>query len=102
MKTFRELFIWQKSMSLVTKTYQITKKFPKEELFGLTSQIRRSSVSIPSNISEGFGRETSKDFSRFLNVAISSLFEYQTQIEIAKNINYINEPEFKSLYEDSR
>lgn len=97
MKTFRDLFIWQKAMNLVTNTYQITEKFPKEELFGLTSQIRRSAISIPSNIVEGFGRDSNKEFSRFINIAISSLFEFQTQIEIAKNINYLNENEFKSI-----
>ena len=79
-----------------------TKKFPKEEIFGLTSQIRRCSVSIPSNIAEGYGRQSNKEFARFLNIAVSSLFEYQTQIEIAKNINYINEEEFNQLYEKSR
>jgi four helix bundle protein len=97
MKTFRDLFIWQKAMNLVTNTYQITEKFPKEELFGLTSQIRRSAISIPSNIVEGFGRDSNKEFSRFINIAISSLFEFQTQIEIAKNINYLNEIEFKNI-----
>ena len=102
MKTFRELFIWQKAMVLVTNTYQTTRKFPKEELFGLTSQIRRSSISIPSNIAEGFGREGNKEFNRFVNISIGSLFEFQTQIEIAKNINYIDENEFKKLYEESR
>ena len=102
MKTFRDLFIWQKAMTLVTYTYQITEKFPKEELFGLTSQIRRSAISLPSNIVEGFGRGSNKEFSRFINIAISSLFEFQTQIEIAKNINYLNENEFKSIYEETR
>ena len=102
MKTFRDLFIWHKAMTLVTNTYQITEKFPKEELFGLTSQIRRSAISIPSNIVEGFGRDSNKEFSRFINIAISSLFEFQTQIEIAKNINYLNEYEFKSIYEETR
>ncbi|MBL0012668.1 MAG: four helix bundle protein [Flavobacterium sp.] len=102
MKTFRNLLIWQKSMILVTSNYQLTQKFPKEEIFGLTSQIRRCSVSIPSNIAEGYGRQSNKDFARFLNIAVSSLFEYQTQIEIAKNINYINEEEFNQLYEKSR
>ena len=102
MKTFRELFIWQKAMVLVTNTYQTTRKLPKEELFGLTSQIRRSSISIPSNIAEGFGREGNKEFNRFINISIGSLFEFQTQIEIAKNINYIDENEFKKLYEESR
>lgn len=89
-------------MLLVTNTYQFTNKIPKEEIFGLTSQIRRCSVSIPSNIAEGFGRKSNKEFSRFLNIATGSLFEYQTQIEIAKNINYINEQEFNQLYENSR
>ena len=84
MQTFRDLFIWQKAMLLVTKTYQLTDTFPKEELFGLTSQIRRSAISIPSNIAEGSGRESNKEFSRFLNIGFSSLFEFQTQIEIAK------------------
>ena len=60
MKTIRDLLIWQKAMSLVTKTYQITQKFPKEELFGLTSQIRRSAISLPSNIAEGYGRDSNK------------------------------------------
>ncbi|MBP6558581.1 MAG: four helix bundle protein [Flavobacterium sp.] len=102
MKTFRDLFIWQKAMTLVTNTYQTTQKFPKEELFGLTSQIRRSAISLPSNIAEGYGRESNKEFSRFINIAISSLFEFQTQIEIAKNINYLNENEFKNLYDETR
>ena len=84
MQTFRDLFIWQKAMLLVTKTYQLIQNFPKEEVFGLTSQIRRSAISIPSNIAEGCGRQSNKDFSRFLNIGISSLFEFQTQIEIAK------------------
>lgn len=102
MKTFRDLLIWQKAMSLVTKTYQITQKFPKEELFGLTSQIRRSAISLPSNIAEGYGRDSNKEYLRFIKIVIGSLFEFQTQIEIAKNINYLNENEFKNLYEETR
>lgn len=89
-------------MSLVTKTYQITQKFPKEELFGLTSQIRRSAISLPSNIAEGYGRDSNKEYLRFIKIVIGSLFEFQTQIEIAKNINYLNENEFKNLYEETR
>ncbi|KIA94003.1 four helix bundle protein [Flavobacterium sp. KMS] len=102
MSNFKKLLIWQKSMSLITKIYISTNNFPKEEVFGLTSQIRRSSISIPSNIAEGFGRESNKDFLRFLNISIGSLFEMQTQLEIAKNIAYLNEDEFNNLYEDSR
>jgi four helix bundle protein len=102
MSHFRKILVWQKSISLVTKIYKATSTFPKEEMFGLTSQIRRSSVSIPSNIAEGSGRESSKDFTRFLYISLGSIFEMQTQLEIAKNIIYINEEEFNLLYEDSR
>lgn len=89
-------------MVLVTNIYSLTHQFPKEELFGLTSQIRRSAISIPSNIAEGYGRDSNKEYLRFLNISLSSLFEMQTQIEIAKNINYVNESNFEKLYEDSR
>ena len=102
MKNFKSLLIWQKSMSLVTETYLITKEFPKEEIFGLTSQIRRSAISIPSNIAEGFGRDSNKEYLRFLNVSIASLFELQTQLEIGENIEYLTEQEFNKIYEDSR
>lgn len=102
MSHFRKILVWQKSMFLVTKIYKAARTFPKEEMFGLTSQIRRSSVSIPSNIAEGSGRESSKDFLRFLYISLGSIFEMQTQLEIAKNIIYINEEEFNLLYEDSR
>ena len=102
MSDFRKLLIWQKSMALITKIYFSTNNFPKEEIFGLTSQIRRSCISIPSNIAEGSGRESDKDFLRFLNISTGSLFEMQTQLEIAKNITYLNQEEFNNLYEDSR
>lgn len=102
MSNFRNLLVWQKSMSLTTKIYNSTKQFPKEEIFGLTSQIRRSSISIPSKIAEGFGRDSNKEYLRFLNISIGSLFEMQTQLEIAKNIQYLNEEEFNNLYENSR
>jgi four helix bundle protein len=102
MSHFRKILVWQKSISLVTKIYKTTSTFPKEEMFGLTSQIRRSSISIPSNIAEGAGRESTKDFLRFLYISMGSIFEMQTQLEIAKNIIYIKEEEFNHLYEDSR
>lgn len=102
MKTFRDLLIWQKAMNLVTVTYETTKEFPKEEGFGLISQLRRCSVSIPSNIAEGYGRKTRKELSRYLSISISSLYEYQTQIEIAKNIQYLTDTKFTLLYENSR
>jgi four helix bundle protein len=102
MSNFRKLIIWQKAMNLVTKTYSSTKKFPKEEIFGLTSQIRRCSISIPSNIAEGYGRKSNKEYLRFLNISIGSLFELQTQLEIAKNIEYLTNEDFNNLYDDSR
>ena len=99
MKTFRELLVWQKSMNFVTEVYKVSKLFPKEENFGLTSQIRRSAVSIPSNISEGYGREGLNDYLRFLNIAMSSLFELQTQLEIAFNLEYVKREKFNKLHE---
>lgn len=96
MSTFRDLLIWKKSMLLVSKIYTCTKSFPKEELFGLTSQIRKCSISIPSNIAEGYGRGSNAELVRFLSIAIGSLFELQTQIEIAYNIEYLEEQLFKN------
>ena len=102
MNTFRDLLIWQKAMKLVTNSYIITTSFPKVELFSLTSQLRRCSISIPSNISEGFGRGTNKEYHRFLRISLGSLYEFQTQIEIAFNLKYITESDFNKIYEDSR
>ena len=102
MSNFRNLKVWQKSMILTTNIYFAKKNFPKEEMFGLTAQIRRSTTSIPSNIAEGFGRESNKEYLRFLNVSIASLFELQTQLEIGKNIEYLTEQEFNKIYDDSR
>ncbi|SCY68480.1 four helix bundle protein [Flavobacterium anhuiense] len=102
MKTFRDLLIWQKSMNLVTEIYQITNSFPKEEIYGLSSQIRRSSISIPSNIAEGYGRNGNTELLRFLNISISSLFEMQTQLEISFNLKYITEYQFSKINGESR
>ncbi|MFH6994282.1 four helix bundle protein [Flavobacterium sp. FlaQc-48] len=102
MNTFRNLLIWQKSMNLATEVYQITNSFPKEEIYGLSSQIRRSSISIPSNIAEGYGRDGNSDYLRFLNISISSLFEMQTQLEISFNLKYINENQFNKINGESR
>ncbi len=102
MSNFRNLLVWQKAMSLTTFIYNSTNQFPKEEMFGLTSQIRRASISIPSNIAEGFGSVSNKEYLRFLNISMSSLFELQTQLEIAKNIAYLNETECTTLYEYTR
>ena len=100
--TYRELKVWQKSMKFVTDIYKLTQDFPDIEKFGLTSQIRRSAVSIPSNIAEGFVRRLPKEFIRFLRISISSLFELQTQLNICKNINLTGPNIFDHFYEDSR
>ena len=102
MKTYKDLFVWQKSMNLVTQIYQLTKSFPKEENYGLTSQIRRCTVSIPSNIAEGYGRRSTDDYLRFLQIAMSSLYELQTQTEIALNLKYLSQDKFKKIYELTR
>src|SRR3989344_9288131 len=86
----KDLIIWQKSLGLCKTVYQATSKFPKEEVYGLVSQMRRSAVSVPSNIAEGRNRGTRKDFSQFLRIALGSAAELGTQIEIAKELNYIN------------
>ena len=102
MKTFRDLLIWQNSIELVTKIYQETKQFPEDEKYGLVTQLRRSAVSIPSNIAEGYGRNSKREFSRYLHIAMGSLFEVQTQIEIAQNLKYLKEETFLALFESSR
>lgn len=102
MKTYRDLIVWQKSMTFVTDIYECTSEFPNEEKLGLTSQLRRCAVSIPSNISEGYGRNSLKEYIRFLTISISSLFELQTQIEIAKNLSYLEVIVFDDLFEKSR
>ncbi|MCT8341048.1 four helix bundle protein [Flavobacteriaceae bacterium TK19130] len=100
--TYRKLKIWQKSLDLVTEVYSHIGTFPAEETFGLSSQLKRSIVSVPSNIAEGYGREGKQDFLRFLNIAMSSLFEFQTQWEIAFNPKFIGEEKFLKIYEDTR
>lgn len=96
-KNFKQLKIWQKGIEIVTDTYKITKKFPKDELYGLTSQIRRAAVSIPSNIAEGFKRSYSKEYSQFLHIALGSAAELETQLIIAKELGFIPESELNDI-----
>ena|SRR6478735_2413630 len=98
-KAYTTLEVWQKSRELVTLIYQLTGSFPKEEMFGLTSQIRRSAVSIPSNIAEGCGRNTSKDTLQFLFIARGSLYELETQLYLALDLKYLEEADFNKLLE---
>ncbi|HVZ83708.1 MAG TPA: four helix bundle protein [Terracidiphilus sp.] len=87
-QSFRELIVWQRAIELSTVTYRLTQSFPREELYGLTSQIRRAAVSIPSNIAEGQGRLGTGEFRQFLGIARGSNFELQTHLEIARNLNF--------------
>ena len=90
-QSYRDLIAWNKAMELVTEIYRVTHNFPKEELFGLMSQLRRAAVSIPSNIAEGKGRLSKGEFRQFLGNARGSLAELETQILIAQNLNYFVE-----------
>jgi four helix bundle protein len=85
-RSFRDLLVWQKSMDLTLVIYRLTQKFPREEVYGLTSQLRRCSVSIPSNIAEGQGRLNTREFKQFLGIARGSNCELQTQLEIARRL----------------
>ncbi len=98
-QSFRDLVVWQKSIDLVTEIYQISRRFPKEELFGLTSQIRRAAVSIPSNIAEGRGKSSKGEFQQFLHHSRGSLAEVETQIIIAQNLGYLSKEETEQIIE---
>ena len=97
MHKYKELAVWKKAMKLNTSVYQITDSFPSKEQFGLTNQIRRSSVSVASNIAEGAGRNTNREFKQFLGIAIGSLFELETQLLISQEVGYSNDSEIKNL-----
>jgi len=97
MKTHKELDVWIDSMELVVKIYQVTKGFPKEEMYGLTSQIRRSAVSVPANISEGSARNYSREFIRFLRIAQASLSETETLLQIGHRLNYMDKETFQTI-----
>jgi len=89
-QSFRDLLVWQKAIQLSVAIYRLTQGFPREELYGLTSQIRRSAVSVPSNIAEGHGRLGTGEYRHFLGIARGSNFELQTQIEIARALGFGN------------
>ena len=89
-KPHKRLLAWQKSMELVVRVYEITRSFPRDEIYGLTSQLRRAAVSVPSNISEGAAGRSTDQFKNFLGIAVGSLNEVSTQLEIANRIGYIN------------
>lgn len=97
MHRFEELKIWQKAMDVVEDCYRASENFPKEEKYGLTSQLRRSTVSIPSNIAEGAGRNTNGEFRQFLGIANGSSFELLTQLYLSKRLNLITEKSVRPI-----
>ena len=99
-KNFTDLFVWQKGHKLVLNIYKITDKFPKEEKYGLSDQIKRASVSITSNIAEGFGRDGLNDKAHFYTIALGSVYEIQNQLIIARDLKYINTNECSVLLDE--
>lgn len=97
MKTFRDLKVWEKSHGLVLEIYKVTKIFPRDEKFGLVSQLRRSASSVPTNIVEGFKRKSNRDFAHFLNLADASLEETKYHVILSRDLKYINERQFETL-----
>ena len=97
---YRQLIAWQRAIAVVTKVYSLTSGFPREEVYGLTSQLRRAAVSIPSNIAEGQGRATKGEFIQFLCHARGSLFETETQIAISRNLGYITAEQQEQFYNE--
>ena len=96
-RSYRDLIAWQKAMKFVTQIYEVTQRFPSEERYGLTNQLRRASVSVPSNIAEGQARFSQKEFHHFLSMAGGSLVELETQLLIARNLKYISEADADTL-----
>ena len=99
MRNFKELEIWKIGFDIALESYKLTRDFPDEEKYGLISQMRRASVSIPSNIAEGCGRDSDKDFARFLGVSLGSSFELETQTLIADELDFIPATSLKEYFE---
>jgi len=100
MKDFRQLKVWEKSHQLALSVYKATKEFPKEELYGLTSQIRRSSMSIPTNIAEGCGRNNDREFARFLQIAMGSASETEYQLILARDLEFLPTDSYVKLHSE--
>lgn len=97
MNNYKELKVWKIAMELTMDVYAVAKKFPEDEKFGLKSQIQRSAVSVPSNIAEGAGRGSKKEFSNFLSISLSSSYELETQLILSHNLNFVARAEFESI-----
>jgi four helix bundle protein len=100
--SFRDLRVWQDAMKLASETYRVTANFPKHELYGLSQQMRRAAVSVPSNIAEGKGHRTDKGFANFLFHARGSLLELETQLEIARDLNYLPVEQAEHLFRHTK
>ncbi|MBP2618544.1 four helix bundle protein [Chryseobacterium jejuense] len=100
MANFKDLLVWQKSIDFVTEIYRITEVFPKNEVYGLISQIRRTAVSIPSNIAEGNSRRSKLDYLQFLKISRGSCAEVETQLIISKNLKFLNEEDYLKLNQE--
>ena len=100
METHKDLRVWQQSIEMVTSIYLITKAFPKDELFGLVSQMRRAAVSVPSNIAEGYARGTDREKLHFLRISSGSMSEIETQLMLSLNLGYISQESFYELSEN--
>lgn len=99
-KTHRDLEVWKRSIAFVTSVYKLTGNFPKEEMYGLTNQMRRAAVSVPSNIAEGAARSSNKEYIHFLYIALGSATEIETQLIIANNLEYIRQKDFDELCQE--
>ena len=99
METHKDLRVWQQSIEMVTSIYLMTQSFPKEETFGLVSQLRRASVSVPSNIAEGYARGTDKEKLHFLRISSGSMSEVETQLMLSLNLGYIDQEKYNKLSE---
>ena len=93
-----ELIVWQRAMELVERVYEVSRAFPRDEIYALTSQVRKAAVSIPSNIAEGQGRQTTADFLRHLSIAYGSLLEVETQVMLAQRLNYLEESQCERVF----
>jgi len=102
MKDFRDLNVWEKAHHLTIQVYEATQDFPREELYGLTSQVRRSSASIPANISEGCGRQGDAEFARFLQIAMGSACELEYHLLLARDLTFMDKLRFENLTEEVR
>lgn len=96
LKSYKELIVWQKSISLVKEIFYLTSKFPKSEIYGLVSQMRRAAVAIPSNIAEGYGRKSKKEYSQFYSISYGSALELETQLILSRELRLISEELFNN------